>query len=692
MAKYIGKRIVPKHCGHWDQMKDYEMLSIVLERETGDSYISRRAVPSGTALTDETFWSPHSKYSQQIKDMSDQLAATEERIRQDNDETEAAVKADNRSTKQTMETRVSEAEAAMSSQKQSFDQTAQALNTRMDAVLAAGTGSGETEIIDARVDKDGVTHDSLGAAVRHVGNMVDQACSQLGSLSKKQIGLANGGCELIDTAFVHGDFDTTSCEPRPDQAFKYYAITPNLISYDREVTIGCDDGYQFLAYWYDENDEYISRTSDWTNSYLMPANRFFRLWVSEAPIDITADIDISAFEQSIHVTSEVNARITIAERDIIELTDGMEKCYSGKELIKLNFENGSMVDNYPVVSSAYKYQAVTPDSAVYDRDVRIMAKDGYQFVAYWYDDNDEYISRNGSVRTEFVMPAGRHFRLLVTLNPPDRSAVVSKETFKSNIYIVNVISERITSLETVPLTTLPAYIKNNLAYKPLGVLSKGYICLTCDDGTEGLATYTIPMLIDKGVPATFGLLKTSPVITNQTYLATLIDAITNHGCCVAQHGSVQWPASTEQELTAYFDETAEMFRNAGITEIHGAICPGGVSDDTSILVQAIAGGRFGAVFSGGTHGEIEYGNHHCAGPRTNMFAMNRKSAIGFANADQYREAIDEAYENHYVFCPFWHDYTVADNTAYKDIIEGMIDYALVKGLTFITMADLPYIK
>ena len=30
MAKYVGKRVVPKHCGAWTKNKEYEMLSIVL--------------------------------------------------------------------------------------------------------------------------------------------------------------------------------------------------------------------------------------------------------------------------------------------------------------------------------------------------------------------------------------------------------------------------------------------------------------------------------------------------------------------------------------------------------------------------------------------------------------------------------------------------------------------------------------
>ena len=142
MAKYIGKRIVPVHCGRWDQNKTYEMLSIVLEETSGDSYISRRAVPSGTAITDTNYWMLHSLYSQQIKDMSDQLTAAEQRIRadngatetairQDNDATEDAIKADNKATRdhvdenlaQTTETlteTVNSARTAMTQQKASL--------------------------------------------------------------------------------------------------------------------------------------------------------------------------------------------------------------------------------------------------------------------------------------------------------------------------------------------------------------------------------------------------------------------------------------------------------------------------------------------------------------------------------------------------------------------------------------------
>ena len=47
MGEFVGGRIVPKHCGTWNKRSKYEMLSIVYQPETGDSYISRRSVPAG---------------------------------------------------------------------------------------------------------------------------------------------------------------------------------------------------------------------------------------------------------------------------------------------------------------------------------------------------------------------------------------------------------------------------------------------------------------------------------------------------------------------------------------------------------------------------------------------------------------------------------------------------------------------
>lgn len=201
MATYIGKRIVPVHCGKWDMGKAYEMLSIVLEETSGDSYIARRAVPSGTAITDTYYWMLHSLYSQQIKDMSDHLIAAEARIKADNDATEAAIRQDNAETREhvdsslqetteTLTDTVTQARTAMTQQKEIFDATAASLTTRMDAVLAAGTGDGATEVLDGRVDYDGNSHASLGEAIRtsdaSLKNRIDRNEDILYDIHKKE--------------------------------------------------------------------------------------------------------------------------------------------------------------------------------------------------------------------------------------------------------------------------------------------------------------------------------------------------------------------------------------------------------------------------------------------------------------------------------------------------------------------------
>ena len=190
MARYVGKRIVPKHCGYWDNTKAYEMENIVYDRTSGNSYISRKAVPAGTDISQEEYWALCSDFNMQMDLLEKHFTATEQRIVADNDATEAAIKADNDATEtairqdnaatrrhvdESLEETTTEltrtvtaAQTAMTQQKAEFDSTAQQLNTRMDAVLAAGTGDGETEILDARVDAEGNTYESLGAHIRDI--------------------------------------------------------------------------------------------------------------------------------------------------------------------------------------------------------------------------------------------------------------------------------------------------------------------------------------------------------------------------------------------------------------------------------------------------------------------------------------------------------------------------------------------
>ena len=98
MARYVGKRIVPKHCGYWDNTKSYEMENIVYDRTSGNSYISRKAVPVGTDISQEEYWALCSDFNMQMDLLEKHFTATEQRIKADNDATEQAIQADNDQT------------------------------------------------------------------------------------------------------------------------------------------------------------------------------------------------------------------------------------------------------------------------------------------------------------------------------------------------------------------------------------------------------------------------------------------------------------------------------------------------------------------------------------------------------------------------------------------------------------------
>lgn len=179
MAKYVGKRIVPKHCGYWDNTKPYEMECIVYDRNSGNSYISRKAVPAGTDISQEEYWALCSDFNMQMDLLEKHFTATEERIREDNDATEQAIREDNAATRQHVDDSLSEtersltetvttAQRAMTEQKAAFDASERQLNARMDSVLQEGTGDGETEILDARVDDTGKQYESLGNHLRSI--------------------------------------------------------------------------------------------------------------------------------------------------------------------------------------------------------------------------------------------------------------------------------------------------------------------------------------------------------------------------------------------------------------------------------------------------------------------------------------------------------------------------------------------
>ena len=524
---------------------------------------------------------------------------------------------------------------------------------------------------------------------------------------KSAIALSNDGYALIDTAYAHGSISTSSGTAGnvvTSEAYKYQAVTPALIVFDHDISIKCNAGYEFLLFYYDSTGTYLSRSGSWRKSDIIPSGTYFRVFVRLSPADISADVPASVFANNVYTDSNLGYRIKAVEDETQFINRNVLASNAGQELVNTTFAHGRIlttsgrVGEVATSTTFYKYQAVTPNAIMFEEQKTIRTNPGYVVQIWWYDDNDAYVSRSADFVNEYTLVANRRYRFFMRLDPADTSADIPVETFQYNIRLISEIGERVEAIERTPLTTLPTYILKNLAEKPLGILSKGYILLSFDDGANALANGTIPLLIENDVPGTFGLLPQSEILAsgNESELATVVDAIENHGCVVAMHGSALWPTYTESALHDYFSNTVELFTGKGFGNTYGAICPGGNGDDTSALVKAVAGGYFGYVFSGNRLDKISYdvatadGKYN--GARSNRFDLDRRSGIGITTA-KAESIANYAAENHLLLCPFWHDNTLNDvnHPEYITYFNALITAAKEAGLTFITTKELPNI-
>ena len=64
----------------WDITKQYEVNTIVIDPQTGDAYISTKAVPYGVALSNTNYWTKIYNYANTINTLEEQIAAANEEL------------------------------------------------------------------------------------------------------------------------------------------------------------------------------------------------------------------------------------------------------------------------------------------------------------------------------------------------------------------------------------------------------------------------------------------------------------------------------------------------------------------------------------------------------------------------------------------------------------------------------------
>lgn len=284
----------------------------------------------------------------------------------------------------------------------------------------------------------------------------------------------------------------------------------------------------------------------------------------------------------------------------------------------------------------------------------------------------------------------------------------------------------------MPVTTMPKYMQNALAYKPLGALSKPYICLSTDDGREGLIHQTIEMVVDVAhVPVTFCIHSNADIFYEQkrkkytlAQVAEKINnAIVNEGCELALHDNKIWADMSESKKTPYTEATLHQFvqnekafianpfeqdtsTSLGVSwEYKSASAP---EHATNAVVSIVMGGEFGVLRSGDTNmGLIKnIYDYKCLGARSNLYCLTSKNInSGMYNTlAKAKAAVDYAVANNLVLPIFWHEAIMAsateestDNEHVTDeqistILLPMIEYAKSKGVEFVTLSQIPYLQ
>ena len=134
MGTFKGKRIIPKHDGVWNQKKEYEELTIVLDAESGDGYISRKPVPAGTVLTDTDYWSLCSHFNAQMHRLETDVAEDVEGMHRNLSETESVMRKELSEAESRVNTKVFDAQNAMQKTEDAMNTDEQASGCKCDGI------------------------------------------------------------------------------------------------------------------------------------------------------------------------------------------------------------------------------------------------------------------------------------------------------------------------------------------------------------------------------------------------------------------------------------------------------------------------------------------------------------------------------------------------------------------------------
>lgn len=201
---YIGNRYVPKMEGEWNQLKEYEGLSIVTLN--GSSYTSKKRVPEGVAISNEEYWVKTGDTNGELIEFKEEVTA----------------------------------QLAQKASIQRAENIAQQVN---ELVVASGDPeTSQAELIQARPDSFGSVFPLLKTRLDNTENIINTGERTISANWEQGSILQDGSTDNQNSAYIR----MVTLIPKPDNGV---------------IFVNKPSDYRFSVAYYDDNQVFVERTA-----------------------------------------------------------------------------------------------------------------------------------------------------------------------------------------------------------------------------------------------------------------------------------------------------------------------------------------------------------------------------------------------------------------------------------------------
>lgn len=160
-----------------------------------------------------------------------------------------------------------------------FNTNNTAITARIDNIIAHNNDTdGNTELVDIRLDTDGNVYDSAGNAVRsQITTLIDDLKLFDNSTYVTFSKYANWIVGSLENGVLSEDV-------------RQRIVSSNMLHFDRDIHIKVATGYQIYFNIFDEKGKFVSESERIKDSFLMPADTYFKIVVSRPSVTFAGNV------------------------------------------------------------------------------------------------------------------------------------------------------------------------------------------------------------------------------------------------------------------------------------------------------------------------------------------------------------------------------------------------------------------